>query len=412
MKVIMNDSRIDNITQLQDFLKATKKIQLSLKYESIEEKYKFITKIVKKFKYLTLTRKDKRIVLSYLKKITGYKRSQLMHLVTRACIGELGRKEYNRKNPNKKYLLYDVKLLEYTDEVHLRLNSIATKEILRREYEVFGNKNYSKIAQVSASHINNLRKSEGYRFYWTNHTKARQTDIGKTKKPDTQGRPGSIRVDTVHQKDIYHINAVDEVTQWEVVVCVPQISEYFMKQAVKEILSQYPFVVYGFHSDRGGEFINYTVAEMLNRYLINQTKSRARKSNDNALVECKNGHVLRKNFGWSFITRDQEIVGLINEFYKEYFNPYLNYHRPCLYPRSEIDGKGKIKKIYDKVSVPYEELKSVCKRNKKIYLKTGISFRKLDKIAYSKSDNEFAYEMRRKKLELEKIINQRNTKNF
>jgi hypothetical protein len=49
------------------------------------------------------------------------------------------------------------------------------------------------------------------------------------------GKPGYIRIDTVHQGDldgckgVYHINAVDEVTQIEIVVSVEKISEqYFM----------------------------------------------------------------------------------------------------------------------------------------------------------------------------------------
>jgi len=40
-----------------------------------------------------------------------------------------------------------------------------------------------------------------------------------------------------------------------------------------------------FHSDNGSEYINYVVADLLNKANVSQTKSRARKSNDNALVE-------------------------------------------------------------------------------------------------------------------------------
>ena len=47
--------------------------------------------------------------------------------------------------------------------------------------------------------------------------------IGERRRPDPQGQPGYLRVDTVHQGDrpgakgVYHINAVDEVTQWQIV---------------------------------------------------------------------------------------------------------------------------------------------------------------------------------------------------
>jgi transposase InsO family protein len=60
------------------------------------------------------------------------------------------------------------------------------------------------------------------------------------------------------------------------------------------MLRQFPFRILGFHSDNGSEFINHVVAELLNKLLIEQTKSRPRRCNDNALVECKNGAVIRK----------------------------------------------------------------------------------------------------------------------
>jgi hypothetical protein len=50
-------------------------------------------------------------------------------------------------------------------------------------------------------------------------------------------------VDSVHQRNVYHINSVDEITQWEIVVCVPQISESCMLPALKELIDQYPFII-------------------------------------------------------------------------------------------------------------------------------------------------------------------------
>lgn len=411
MRVNMNDSRISNITEIREFLKATKKIRISME-ESIEDKYEFIDRTIDRLKYSSLGKRDKKAVKAYITKYTGYKKTQLDFLIGKARRSKLVRKKYDRKNPNKKYDHDDIKLLEYTDEVHLRLNVKATKEILRRENDVFHNKDYENIAKVSESHINNLRKEDSYQFYWINHTKSKERDIGKTKKPDSLGRPGSIRVDSVSQKDIYHINAVDEIIQWEVVISVPRITEFFMRPALKEILDQFPFKIFNFHSDRGGEYINHTTEDLLNSLLIEQTKSRARKTNDNALVESKNAHVIRKNFGWKFISEDQEVVLAINEFYRKYFNPYLNFHRPCLYPKDIQLDNGKIKKEYEECCVPYEKLKKVCKKQKINFLKPGVSFKKYDKIAYELSDNEFANIMRQEKLKLAKFINQKNDSRF
>jgi len=402
MYVTMDDSRLIQVTQLQEFLKASQKVVVSLEASSLEEKYAFITKTIKQFSYEKLSKKEKRIVLTYLKKVTGYKKERLYQLVSRAENGTLKKAFYVRSNPTKIYVTKDIKLLEKTDELHLRLSEDATKEILRREFEVFGKQEYQTIARVSHSHISNLRHSPLYKSSWINHTKARQIPIGETRPPENFGKPGSIRVDSVSQKDVYHINSVDEIDQWQIVFCVAQLSESCMKPALLEIFDQYPFTIFNFHSDRGKETINYVVADLLQRLVIKQTKSRSYHSGDNALVETKNGSIIRKNMGWEHI--NQGMVDEINSYYKNFFNPYLNYHRPCAYPTIQTDEKGKKRKIYNLYQTPYDHLKSLP--NSETFLKKGVTFEQLDKIAYSHSDNEFATIMREEEQNLfQKIRN-------
>lgn len=397
MKVTMDNSRLINVTQLNDFLKGSQKMVVSLEDAQLKEKYDCIEKTLKQFKYRTLKKKEKRIVLNYLRKITGYKHTQLFRLIERVGEkGQLVKKSYHRINPTRIYTSSAIKLLETTDELHLRLSEDATKEILRREYEVFGKKDYQTIARVSHGHITNLRHSDNYRSSWINHTKARQIPIGLTQPPQNYGKPGSIRVDSVSQKDVYHINSVDEITQSQIVFCIPQLSERCMIPALEFILDQYPFIIFNFHSDRGKETINYLVADLLQRLVIKQTKNRSYHSGDNALVETKNGSVIRKNMGWEHI--NQSMCDEINNYYKNYFNLYLNYHRPCGYPTIEVDDKGKKKKVYNKYQVPYEFLKSLP--NAETYLTPGVTFENLDKIAYCQSDNEFAKIMREEERKL------------
>jgi hypothetical protein len=383
----MDDLRLTNINQIEGFLKGSQKCHLRLC--SLTDKYTFIDRTIDRLKYSRLKRKEKRMVISYLKKLTGYKKAQLFRLISRASVGNLARKKYRRENPNIIYHPFDIKLLEETDELHFRLNSHATKEILRREHEVFHHGEYANISKVSSSHINNLRKRTIYKNTWVNGTKSREANIGKTAPPEANNRPGSIRIDSVSQRDVYHINAVDEVTQWEIIICVPQICERFLRPALEILLDQFPFVVFNFHSDRGSEFINKVVAQILNKLLINQTKSRSRHCNDNALVESKNGTVLRKNMGYHHV--NQKMVDRINEFYERYFNPYLNFHRPCGFvTETRVDIKGKERKIYGQYTTPYEKLKEISKDVKENFLNFGQSFEKIDIIAYKYSDNEFA----------------------
>ena len=404
MQITMDDSRITSIAQLKDFLNGSQRVVVSLENASIEEKYHFIEKTIKQFSYRNLSKKEKKIVVLYLRKVTGYRKAQLYKLIQRAEKGILKRALYTRKHAYRIYTTSDIKLLEKTDEVHLRLSEDATREILRREHEVFHNQNYQTISRISHSHISNLRHSPNYRSFWINHTKARQIPIGITRPPENFGRPGSIRIDSVSQKDVYHINSIDEITQWEVVFCVPQLSESCMLPALWEIFEQYPFDIFNFHSDRGKETINYLVSDLLQRLLIKQTKSRSYHSGDNALVETKNGSVIRKNMGWEHI--NQKFCDPINDYYRNFFNLYLNFHRPCAFPTIITDEKGKRRKEYNQYMVPYEKLKSLPLAGK--YLKPGITFENLDTIAYSHSDNEFATIMREEERKLFQKIREKD----
>jgi len=131
-------------------------------------------------------------------------------------------------------------------------------------------------------------------------TKPRQVAIGERRKPQPNGEPGFIRIDTVHQGDldkvkgVYYINAVDEVTQFQIVCSVERISEQYLVPIVERMLKEFPFVIKGFHSDNGSEYVNKNIARLLQKLLVEFTRSRSRKSNDNGLVESKNARVLRK----------------------------------------------------------------------------------------------------------------------
>ena len=403
----MDDSGINNIHQIKEFLKTTRELSLSLVSASQQERYDFIRRTVRRFNYPQLKKKDKHYLFLYLQKVTGYHHSQLSQLIRRVLKGEkLKKKPYQRSpaHSHRVYTAVDIKLLEKTDELHLRLSERATKEIFKREAEIFGHHQYQRLKGISHSHITNLRSHPIYRNSWVNHTKKRAASIGISQAPENYDKPGSIRVDTVHQRDIYYLNAVDEITQWEVVVAVPSISERYMIPALRSILAQFPFVVFNFHSDRGSENINYQVADLLAKLKIKQTKSRPRRPNDNALVETKNGSVIRKNMGWQYLPNDDEVVRLFNDYYFNYFNPYLNYHRPSGYPTSVVDEKGRVKKVYYRYQVPYEYLKSLPQAES--YLKPGLSFQKLDKIAYQLSDNQFAEKLRYQERLLFATINQ------
>jgi hypothetical protein len=181
-----------------------------------------------------------------------------------------------------------------------------------------------------------------------------------------------------------------------VVAAVEQISEAFLIPVLEAILAQFPFRIRGFHSDNGSEFINYTVAKLLNKLLIEQTKSRPRHSNDNGLVESKNGAVVRKHMGYTHIAAAH--AAAITDFYTEHLNPYLNFHRPCGVPELIVNAKGKEKRAYRWYATPWEILRHLP--DVASHLKAELTIAQLDQQAQAKSDTQAAEEMQAAKHKL------------
>ena len=91
------------------------------------------------------------------------------------------------------------------------------------------------------------------------------------------------------------------------------------------MIESFPFVIKNFHSDCGSEYINRHVAEMLEKLRIEQTKSRARHCNHNALVESKNASTVRKYLGYAHIPAS--LADLVSKFTQVVLTPYINYRR-------------------------------------------------------------------------------------
>jgi transposase InsO family protein len=189
---------------------------------------------------------------------------------------------------------------------------------------------------------------------------------------------------------------VDEVTQWQVVGAAEQISEAWLMPVLEAMMEQFPFHIRGFHSDNGSEFINHTVAKLLNKLLAEQTKSRPRQSNDNGLAECKNGAVVRKHMGYGHIRGEH--AEAINEFYRKHFNPYLNFHRPCGVPEVVTSAKGKQRRIYRWYATPWEILRQLPDLAR--YLRPELTEEEMNQRAGRESDTASARTMQKEKQKL------------
>src|SRR6266571_1515219 len=291
-----------SLEQIEAFLNASQEIRFD--GETQKQIYRWIEQVLGRQEYHQQSRQGRGLLRSYLAKMTGLSRAQVTRLIARyRKSGSLQPAPYLRHRFPQRYTRADLELLATVDEAHENLSGPATRRILEREYRQYGKPQYERLSAISVAHLYNLRQRPHYRERRLCYTRTRPTavTIGERRCPDPQGRPGYLRVDTVHQGDapagqgVYHINAVDQVTQWEIVAATERISEAWLEPVLCALLRQFPFRILGFHSDNGSEFINRIVARLLNKLLIEQTKSRPRHSNDNGLAETKNGAVIRKH---------------------------------------------------------------------------------------------------------------------
>lgn len=396
----MQDGKQLSLEQIKEFLEGSQ--EWEFEGQQREQIYAWVSGVLRQQRYRQQGRRGKGLLRRYLAKMTGMSRAQITRLIARyGEAGEVRASTYRRHRFANKYTRADSVLLAGVDEAHETLSGPATRQILKREYVEYGQAEYERLATISVAQIYRLRKQAVYRQRLLQCNKTRPTPIaiGERRRPEPEGRPGYLRVDTVHQGDregvkgVYHINAVDEVTQWQVVGCTPAISEAWLEPLLASMLKQFPFVIRGFHSDNGSEFVNHTVAKLLGKLLIEQTKSRPRHSNDNGLVEAKNGAVIRKHMGYSHIAARH--AERIQGFYEEHFNRYLNFHRPCAQAEVEVDAKGKQRRRYRRYQTPLETLLALPKP--KQYLRPGVRLASLREIARHMSDTQAARQMQRAK---------------
>ena len=398
MQIRMENAENLSQEKIREFLESSGGIEFA--GEGRGEIYNWVESLLVAQEFARAKKKERGLIRAYAGKVTGLSTAQLTRLI-RSYLdsGRVEAKPYRRHKFPAHYTAADIRLLAELDRVHERLSGPATCCILRREWEQFGEKEYERLAGVSVAHLYNLRHSAGYRKHAAvfEPTRPNGVSIAERRRPDPDGQPGFLRVDTVHQGDwngakgVYHINAVDTVTQWQAVGCVPHISEAHLLPVLEAILHQFPFALLGFHTDNGSEYINYPVAGLMKKLQVEFTKSRANRTQDNALVEGKNGAVIRKLIGYGHIPAEH--AEAVQKFYTRYLNPYLNFHRPCGYATVSLDAKGKRQRDYPAgdYATPYEKLKSLPDAAR--FLKSGQSFTALDQVAGQMSDTHAAKKM-------------------
>lgn len=411
MIVTLQTHALQTLEQVRAFMAGAEPLSFTLTDRA--SAHAWMADSLKRFGYARASKTDRGLLRRYLAKVTGRSRAQVTRRIAQFL--EAGQIKDKRGAPAapfaQRYTEADIRLLAGLDALHGTLSGTITRKLCQRAFAVFGDARFERLASISNGHLYNLRGHRHYQAVRASFDKTRpvKNTIGERRRPYPDKRPGYLRVDSVHQGDrdgmkgVYLINAVDEVTQCQCVCAVEKISEAFLLPVLAAMMAAFPFVILGFHSDNGSEYINRQVAALLEKLRIEQTKSRSRHSNDNALAESKNASTVRKHLGYSHIP--QHLASQVNAFTAGVLSRYLNFHRPCHFPTEYMDGKGKVRKRYryEDMMTPYEKLKSLP--DAESFLRPGITFDRLDAIAGECSDNEAAQRLNEARAKLFQLIN-------
>jgi hypothetical protein len=179
MVTYMNDKKIRTLDDIRAFLKGTPDIDFSI--EGKDERYRWIRQTLVRFQYLSLNQRERGVVLGYLERVSGY---------------SAGFQCYYTRHP--------ALLLAELDELHGTPCGAAAKKLCEQMYHIHGDARFEQLSHISVSHRYNLRHSTGYQRQRRHFDKTRPTrsQIAERRKPNPQGQPGYLRVDTLHQGDL------------------------------------------------------------------------------------------------------------------------------------------------------------------------------------------------------------------
>src|SRR5262249_49048981 len=158
----MGDAESLSREQIREFLKSSEPIEFA--GCGREEKYAWVERVLRAQSYGELGKRERGIVRSYVRKVTGMSAAQATRLI-RVFLdhGVVRAARYQRTRFSQRYTAEDVALLAEVDRAHERLSGPATRHILQREYEEYGDKRYERLSKISVAHLYNLRASARYR---------------------------------------------------------------------------------------------------------------------------------------------------------------------------------------------------------------------------------------------------------
>jgi len=161
----MNDSKLNTIEQIREFLVGTSNVSFTTPTDEPQRR-DFISRVLKRFKYFTLGKAYRGILFLYMQRLSGYSRQHLSRLIAQYRESKIiaPKTRASRTSFSFQYSREDISLLAEIDSLHDTLSGPATKVLLNRACTVFGESRFTRLSQISVSHLYNLRLPDPWGF--------------------------------------------------------------------------------------------------------------------------------------------------------------------------------------------------------------------------------------------------------
>jgi len=189
-----------------------------------------------------------------------------------------------------------------------------------------------------------------------------------------ESRPGFLEADTVAlcggslQGDFtYIIDYTDIATTWgEQRACFGK-GETDVLEQTKDVEDRLPFLLLGFDSDNGSEFLNWHLLRHFTKRgkPVQFTRSRPYHKDDNAHIEQKNWTQVRQWLGYARFD-NPAVVPLLNDLFRNEWRLYHNFFMPSVKLLEKKQVAAKTIKRYDTPKTPYQRV------SESLYVSTAV----------------------------------------
>lgn len=333
--------------------------------------------------YAVAAKKDKGRLLDEVVAVTGWSRDNARRRLAEAARPGPRRARKRRKPRPPKYSQAARKLLEWLWAAsgglcgkYLAVAMEALLAALEHHGELAdGKRGYSpeikaELLAMSAATIDRYladarRKGQLRGISATKPSPLLRTSIKIRKAGDEiEDEPGFFECDTVAHcgpkligEFARTVNFTDVLIGWVFTRSIRNNAHIHIRSVMDQAITDIPYGVVGLDFDNGSEFLNYPMIEWAADKKIFFTRSRPYKKNDQATIESKNNHLVRRH-GFYYRYDTTEELTALNTLWP-LVNDRLNFFTPTKKPIGwGQDKAGRRKRIYDKPATPFDRLRA------------------------------------------------------